>query len=346
MKAGGNGSAIARMAASGPGFSSVTSPDGGATSQTSSSSSTSDKDIRKSELLVRARSHPCLATADVGESPVRASSALQRDVQHARSRSVSWGDANGRGLEDSVSFWRDDAPCQCRHGGSKSPTPRSPRSPRSPFSPFKDTVLPLSHVEFMCQLSEQGVQLERTVIRWPMIFMTIRVLNLSFEKRVFVRLTSNKWRTYLDVDAAYREQSSDGCTDEFQVGIKVPHSLMSDEMELAICFVANGREYWDNNRGSNYHLRICHRHKSVPDAPSPAGRDAAGVSSDCDVCPMLPVKPASAPVSPLKSILSRKCLGQQTAAAIATATATAAATVAAAAATAAARTTESVASEA
>jgi len=251
-----------------------------------SSSSSSSNNLNR----LKTRSNPCLV---ISESEPSSPLPLQ-----ARSRSVSWGDANGKSLEESVSFWQDDAPCRCRHSLRRS------ASPQARASPFLEADLPLSHEELMRQLSEQGIQLEHTIIRWPMVFLSVRVLNLAYNKRVFVRLTCDRWKTFTDVDATYLEQSSDGCTDEFQAGVRVPRTAgESDEMELAICLVANSREYWDNNRGRNYRLRICHKHKAVPDAPSPAGLP---FSEDvCEVCSPAATA-ASPPVSPLKSILSRK----------------------------------------
>jgi protein phosphatase 1 regulatory subunit 3A/B/C/D/E len=86
-----------------------------------------------------------------------------------------------------------------------------------------------------------------------------RVMNVSFEKQVLIRYTSNEWSTWTDCLASYIPQSGDGSTDRFTAAFHVRSaagvSLSPGQRVLfAVKYVANNEEYWDNNMGLNYSL--------------------------------------------------------------------------------------------
>ena len=58
---------------------------------------------------------------------------------------------------------------------------------------------------------------ESTMVRWPLVFLSLRVLNISYEKTVFVRATFNGWKTFVDFPASYVETAQDQLTVGFQV---------------------------------------------------------------------------------------------------------------------------------
>lgn len=92
----------------------------------------------------------------------------------------------------------------------------------------------------------------------------VRVLNLAFEKSVFLRYSLNNWITFMDSLASYVPCSSDGVTDKFQFKIVTPTYLDSGgTLQFAIKYCVGGEEFWDNNDGNNYKVRR-HRFKLSP----------------------------------------------------------------------------------
>ncbi|XP_030650072.1 protein phosphatase 1 regulatory subunit 3E [Chanos chanos] len=92
----------------------------------------------------------------------------------------------------------------------------------------------------------------------------VRVLNLAFEKNVFLRYTLNNWITFMDILASYVPHSTDGFTDKFSFKIITPTFLESGgTLQFAIKYCVGGEEFWDNNNGNNYKVRR-HRFKISP----------------------------------------------------------------------------------
>lgn len=85
---------------------------------------------------------------------------------------------------------------------------------------------------------------------------TIRVKNLSFEKRVVVRYTHDWWQTTNEVTATFKEPLHNNF-DRFQFTVKLADMMSKIEdktLFLALRYSVNGTEYWDNNQGSNYQV--------------------------------------------------------------------------------------------
>ncbi|POW17894.1 hypothetical protein PSTT_00220 [Puccinia striiformis] len=100
---------------------------------------------------------------------------------------------------------------------------------------------------------------------------TVLVENLSFEKRVAVRFTFDKWQTVSEVTADYISSQTmypnkllappglSKSVDLFGFTIKLQDVLArieEREMEVAVRYLAAGGEYWDNNSSANYHVRF------------------------------------------------------------------------------------------
>ncbi|XP_069549715.1 protein phosphatase 1 regulatory subunit 3E [Brachyistius frenatus] len=92
----------------------------------------------------------------------------------------------------------------------------------------------------------------------------VRVLNLAFEKSVFLRYSLNNWITFMDSLASYVPNSSDGDTDKFCFKIVMPtYPENGGALQFAIKYCVGGREFWDNNNGNNYKVRR-HQFKMTP----------------------------------------------------------------------------------
>jgi hypothetical protein len=153
-----------------------------------------------------------------------------------------------------------------------------------PILAFTD-ALPESHTDLMAALGSKGVQLESVLVRAPLVFCTISVLNISYEKTVRVRVTCDGWASSSDVTASYFPGSSDGRADRFsvrnrllffiiillsfglllfpawfpfspQATFSVPNYNSSCSLQFAICYITPKQEFWDNNGGANYHVAM------------------------------------------------------------------------------------------
>jgi len=94
--------------------------------------------------------------------------------------------------------------------------------------------------------------------------LTIQVRNIAFEKKVYVHLTFNNWETVEVREAKYRfsEKSnhngnSDPNIDKFILKIDTDCDGESVcHIQFAIQYLVDQQEYWDNNNGNNYSLKV------------------------------------------------------------------------------------------
>ncbi|CDH55457.1 predicted protein [Lichtheimia corymbifera JMRC:FSU:9682] len=94
----------------------------------------------------------------------------------------------------------------------------------------------------------------------PLVTGQCSVVNLAFEKHVIVRYTFDNWRTFTDTDAIYQGpcSGSDNSKDRFSFSF-VWHNAVGDDhqrLQLALRYLVNGHEYWDNNNGQNYNAPL------------------------------------------------------------------------------------------
>ncbi|KHJ97526.1 putative phosphatase regulatory subunit [Oesophagostomum dentatum] len=112
------------------------------------------------------------------------------------------------------------------------------------------------YVRFRETLEKDRVSLENVVLKpdSSKIVGTIKVANIAFEKKVFVRYTTNNWQSYMDRQATYQPSTSK-VYDTFTFEIELPRPTdKCKRMEFCICYIANGSENWDSNGGENYKL--------------------------------------------------------------------------------------------
>ncbi|GMT36027.1 hypothetical protein PFISCL1PPCAC_27324 [Pristionchus fissidentatus] len=112
------------------------------------------------------------------------------------------------------------------------------------------------YIRFRERLEKNKVTLENIVLKNDQLHMTgtIKVANIAFEKRVFVRVTTDGWQSYLDRPAVY-QQSANRVQDTFTFDIEIPRDSSPDSrIEFCVCFVAGTEEHWDSNDGRNYVL--------------------------------------------------------------------------------------------
>ena len=76
--------------------------------------------------------------------------------------------------------------------------------------------------------------------------------NLAYHKNVFVRYTTDGWKSWKDQSMSYSKTNADGTETWTATLDYANNSYASDGFEYAICYRVNGQEYWANNFGKNY----------------------------------------------------------------------------------------------
>ncbi|NXW87592.1 PPR3A phosphatase, partial [Alopecoenas beccarii] len=128
-------------------------------------------------------------------------------------------------------------------------------------------TLPASQEELLRKVREQKVLLESVVFLPGITCMNgiIRVLNVSFEKLVYVRMTLNNWLSYYDILAEFMPNSCGDETDQFcfKISLVPPYQTDGAKVEFCIRYETSVGTFWANNDDKNYTL-ICHRKEAVP----------------------------------------------------------------------------------
>lgn len=112
------------------------------------------------------------------------------------------------------------------------------------------------YLAFRDKINRELVSLENVILRDYTVEGTIKVKNITFEKRVFVRLSLDEWETFEDIEATYvpgpgLSYSEPYDTFSFSLDIS-PTFDVSKKIQFAVCFEENGNQHWDNMGGKNY----------------------------------------------------------------------------------------------
>ncbi|KAM6152515.1 protein phosphatase 1 regulatory subunit 3A [Erethizon dorsatum] len=138
------------------------------------------------------------------------------------------------------------------------------------LSPLFD--LPPSKEDLMQQLQVRKAILESTEYPAGSTSMKgiIRVLNVSFEKLVYVRMSLDDWQSYYDILAEYVPNSCDGETDQFSFKISLvpPYQKDGSKVEFCIRYETSIGTFWSNNNGTNYIL-LCQKKEQEPEPEKP-----------------------------------------------------------------------------
>lgn len=121
---------------------------------------------------------------------------------------------------------------------------------------------PYIQSDFPNRLRTQSVLLHSLDVVGNTVNGIISVMNLTFEKKISVQYTLNKWATENKCEARYSKKDCDN-SDKFvfQITLKetdFPHFQLNEDrtMMFAIRYeTGNGRVYWDNNYGQDYRLK-------------------------------------------------------------------------------------------
>lgn len=117
------------------------------------------------------------------------------------------------------------------------------------------------YLEFRRRLDSGKVSLENVIIKEAeeSVIGTVKVSNISFEKEVFVRCSSDTWKTREDIFCKYVSNSSSNTMnaayvlyDTFSFKLALP--LKARRIEFCVCYRSGGEEFWDNNSNHNFVL--------------------------------------------------------------------------------------------
>ncbi|NXU82461.1 PPR3A phosphatase, partial [Xiphorhynchus elegans] len=137
-------------------------------------------------------------------------------------------------------------------------------------------TLPPSQEELLRKVREQKVMLESILFLPGITCMNgiIRVLNISFEKQVYVRTTLNNWLSYYDILAEFMPNSCGSETDQFcfKISLVPPYQKDGVKVEFCIRYETSVGTFWANNDDKNYTL-ICHKKGTVPKVDNKAQKE-------------------------------------------------------------------------
>uniref|UniRef100_A0A8C5JJ03 Protein phosphatase 1 regulatory subunit 3A n=1 Tax=Junco hyemalis TaxID=40217 RepID=A0A8C5JJ03_JUNHY len=149
--------------------------------------------------------------------------------------------------------------------------------PQEEFFFSQHFTLPASQEELLQKVREQKVVLESVVLLPGVTCMNgiIRVLNVSFEKQVYVRMTLNNWLTYYDILAEFMPNSCGSEMDQFCFKISVVPPFQKDGVKVEFCirYETSVGTFWANNDDKNYTL-ICHKKETVPKVDNKSQKEA------------------------------------------------------------------------
>ncbi|KAM8979250.1 protein phosphatase 1 regulatory subunit 3A [Sarcophilus harrisii] len=179
------------------------------------------------------------------------------DTPSSGSRRVSFADAFGFNLVSVKEFDNWELPGVSTHFDLRDDVFHTEEYILSPLFD-----LPSSREVLMQELQVQKAILESTEFLTGPATMkgTIRVLNVSFEKVVYVRMSLDNWQTHYDILAEYVPNSCDGETDQFSFKISLvpPYQKDGARIEFCIRYETSIGTFWSNNNGGNYTL-VCQK---------------------------------------------------------------------------------------
>ena len=110
------------------------------------------------------------------------------------------------------------------------------------------------YLSFRGKVERLGVSLENIMTHDCRVAGTVKVKNLAYVKTVHIRYTYDDWKTFKD-ESTQHVIFTKTLYETFSFEFDVP-KVKQAVLEFAVCYNADGKEYWDNNDGKNYKV-IC-----------------------------------------------------------------------------------------
>ncbi|XP_060603197.1 protein phosphatase 1 regulatory subunit 3B-like isoform X2 [Ruditapes philippinarum] len=114
------------------------------------------------------------------------------------------------------------------------------------------------YMAFRDKIEKNCISLENVILRDYTVLGTIKVKNICFDKRVFVRCTFDSWNSSQDFEAKFVQpfggnlvHNFDTFSFEFEID---SHCDTQNKVQFAVCFETPSGQHWDNNSGVNYEI--------------------------------------------------------------------------------------------
>lgn len=194
--------------------------------------------------------------------PRRRSSVSDEDSEpeppHSGSRRVSFADAKGLSLVQVKEFDTWDVPVLPGYDSSECEGKDAEEYFLSPHN----FSLPMPIEELCVRVRDQKMELEKIELLPGTTILkgVIRVLNISFDKAVYVRTTLDAWSSHFDLLAEYIPGSGDGLMDSFSFKLTLvpPFGEQGARVDFCLRYETPVGMFWANNNNKNYVL-FCHQ---------------------------------------------------------------------------------------
>ncbi|XP_060891861.1 protein phosphatase 1 regulatory subunit 3A isoform X2 [Labrus mixtus] len=174
------------------------------------------------------------------------------------SRRVSFADAKGLSLVQVKEFGIWDVPKLPEYDSSEGKDKVSVEYIISPLN----FSLPLSREVLFDKVRDQKLELESIQLLPGTTILkgVIRVLNISFDKAVYVRTSLDSWSSHFDLLTEYMPGSSEGLTDcfSFKLTLIPPFGEQGAGVDFCLRYETSVGTFWANNDNRNYML-CCHQ---------------------------------------------------------------------------------------
>ncbi|XP_048097530.1 uncharacterized protein si:ch211-167b20.8 [Alosa alosa] len=182
-------------------------------------------------------------------------------IRLALKRRVSFADATGGDLVDVKEFAAFDSDDEDTAERWEAEEARYRAAVREPTYHLHPEFQGLSGDELMAAVRAHKVEVEPVSFDpdEPLAFSgKIRVLNISFQKSVYVRSTMDGWGTFFDYPADYLESSNDGESDlfSFKLSFAPPYLFHGARIDFVVRYETPNGEFWANNSGKNYSVTL------------------------------------------------------------------------------------------
>ncbi|KAM9531040.1 uncharacterized protein ACWYII_042493 [Salvelinus alpinus] len=119
-----------------------------------------------------------------------------------------------------------------------------------------------SQEAMVLRVQEQKLELESIELLHQTTILrgVVRVLNVSFDKMVYIRTSLDAWATHFDLLAEYIPGSSDGDTDcfSFKLTLVPPFGEKGARVDFCLRYETPVGTFWANNSDQNY-VMFCHQ---------------------------------------------------------------------------------------
>ncbi|KAL4231599.1 Protein phosphatase 1 regulatory subunit 3B [Mactra antiquata] len=175
-------------------------------------------------------------------------------------KKVSFADHKGFALATvRIMTEASDQPPKLGHQAMHSIT-KGEQATVSGLPPFKlGFTQPASdYMAFRDKIEKQCVSLENVILRDYNVLGTIKVKNICFDKRVFVRSTFDSWKTSQDIEAKFVQPFGGNLVhnfDTFSFEFNIDSQCdTNNKVMFCVCFETPSGQYWDNNNSNNYEI--------------------------------------------------------------------------------------------